>query len=72
MSLDHPARDPARCRSLIRDSMDGHATDAAADALIAADADVDEALVAAAVPVGRDVAAGVAAARRFLPRRGSR
>jgi hypothetical protein len=69
-----PARDDDRCRELVVEftqdapGLAGRPPDVAAiDALIAADADVSPALVAAVVgPTGWDTAAGAAAARRFL------
>ncbi|MFD7655474.1 proteophosphoglycan 5 [Actinosynnema sp. NPDC059797] len=65
-SLDPPFADEARCRELIDEFTRGHAADAAVDALIAADADVTEELVAAVVGPGSDAGAGAAAARGFL------
>lgn len=73
-SVALPAADDQRCRELVcefaRDApgLAGAEPDpAAVDALIAADADVTEAHVAAVVgAAGWDVAAGVSAARRFL------
>ena len=69
-----PACDDDRCRDLIVEfthdapGLAGRPADpAAVDALMAADADVTPALVAAVVgATGWDTAAGVAAARRFL------
>ncbi|QFZ16612.1 hypothetical protein [Saccharothrix syringae] len=65
-ALDPPFADTGRCRDLIADFTGDHADPAAVDALIAADADVTEELVAAVVGPDLDAAAGAAAARRFL------
>ena len=67
-SLDPPFADDARCRDLITSFTQDHAPPDAVDALIAADADVTEELVAAVVGgrPGWDAAAGAAAARAFL------
>lgn len=69
-AVNVPAVDDLRCRELIAEFTEGRAAEEAVTALIAADGEVDEALVAAVVPAGWDVAAGVAAARRFRPRGG--
>ncbi|MHC3464379.1 proteophosphoglycan 5 [Streptomyces flavovirens] len=73
-SVGLPALDDDRTRAAIRAAV-GHAPDgdepprAALDALIAADGEVDEALLAAVVPPSdTDVAVGAAAARGFLAR----
>ncbi|MFT7839538.1 proteophosphoglycan 5 [Saccharothrix sp. BKS2] len=65
-SVNPPFADEARCRGLIDEYTGGHATTAAVDALIAADADVTGELVAAVVGPGLDARAGAAAARAFL------
>jgi hypothetical protein len=64
-SVSLPVMDEAQCRGLIGELTDGLATDAAVRALVATDGHAEESLVAAMVPQGWDVAAGVAAARRF-------
>ncbi|MEU7530910.1 proteophosphoglycan 5 [Saccharothrix sp. NPDC042600] len=67
-SVGLPALDDKRCRELVLDFVQdapGRPDDPAVDALVAADGDVTEAQVAAVVGTGWDVAAGVAAARRF-------
>ncbi|GAA1261716.1 proteophosphoglycan 5 [Saccharothrix xinjiangensis] len=65
-SVNPPFADEARCRELIDEFTRGHAGGAAVDALVAADADVTEELVAAVVGPGLDARAGAAAARAFL------
>ncbi|MEJ2852675.1 MULTISPECIES: proteophosphoglycan 5 [unclassified Saccharothrix] len=67
-SVNLPALDTRRCHELITDFIQDapQPNTGAIDALIAADGEVTEAHLAAVVgPTGWDVAAGVAAARRF-------
>ncbi|PRY38813.1 proteophosphoglycan 5 [Umezawaea tangerina] len=65
-SVDPPFASDERCHELIAAYADATGRSSAIDALVAADADVTEELVAAVLGTKGDAAAGAAAARRFL------